>query len=92
MESESGSPEVAVGAASEVMAGHGRRLSPGGISIDLDAFERCARAKVRVITTVPAIALPRIGGLRHAFTVRSTHSEIVDPFRSGLEGDAICAP
>lgn len=91
VESDSGSPDAAVQAATDVMTGLGRSTS-GDVSVDLDSFERCARVRVRVISTVPAIALPRIGGLRHAFVVRSTHSEIVDPFRSGLEGDAICAP
>ena len=38
---------------------------------------------------VPALSLPFIGGYGRApFRVRSAHSEIVDPFRSGVPGEA----
>ena len=77
-----------------VVTGANRRLdsvtfvaepaSPGG-------YVRCARIRVRVSARVPSIALPHIGGLRHPFTVSSTHSELIDPFRSGLDGVGVCA-
>jgi hypothetical protein len=38
---------------------------------------------------VPALSLPLIGGWGNGpFTVRSTASELVDPFRAGLDGAA----
>jgi hypothetical protein len=38
---------------------------------------------------VPALSLPFIGGYGRApFDVRSSHSELVDPFRAGLSGSA----
>ena len=37
---------------------------------------------------MPALTLPWIGGYGHGFTVTSTHSELVDPFRNGVPGSA----
>jgi hypothetical protein len=52
-------------------------------------LERCARATFVVSYEIPAISIPFVGGFGGApFRVRSTHSELVDPFRSGLPGDA----
>lgn len=52
-------------------------------------LERCARVTFEAVYEVPALSLPFIGGYGKApFQVRSTHSELVDPFRGGLEGDA----
>lgn len=71
-------------AAAATMTGHGRDATVmTGPMID-GAFARCARITATVGYTVPAIALPWIGGLADT-TVTGTHSEIVDPYRSGLE-------
>jgi hypothetical protein len=52
-------------------------------------LERCARVTFEAIYEVPALTLPFIGGYGQApFRVRSTHSELVDPFRGGLDGSA----
>lgn len=72
------------------IAGHGRdptraSIRPRG-SFDL---ARCQRAVFEATYVVPALSLPLIGGYGRApFLVRSTHSELVDPFRNGLPGDA----
>jgi hypothetical protein len=56
-------------------------------------LERCDRATFEVSYSVPALSLPLIGGYgRSPFTVRSSHSEVVDPYRSGLPGDAGTCP
>ena len=60
-------------------------------AIDGGTYERCARVTIRITAKVASIALPHIGGLRSPFRVSSTHSELVDPFRSGLEGVGTCA-
>ena len=52
------------------------------------AFERCARATFRASYHVPALSLPLIGGYGRGFEVTSSHSELVDPFRDGVPGDA----
>jgi hypothetical protein len=50
---------------------------------------RCERVTFEAEYEVPALSLPFIGGYGRApFRVRSTHSEVVDPFRSGLVGSA----
>lgn len=50
---------------------------------------RCERATFEAVYEVPALSIPLIGGYGRApFRVRSTHSELVDPFRSGLPGQA----
>lgn len=77
-------------AALEVVAGHGR--DPGRATVRPstgDGLIRCARASFEVRYEVPALTLPFVGGYGpSAFVVRSSHSELVDPFRSGLRGVA----
>ncbi|HEY8526878.1 MAG TPA: hypothetical protein VIL48_18040 [Acidimicrobiales bacterium] len=52
------------------------------------AYVRCARATFTATYRVPALTLPWIGGYGSAFEVRSSHSELVDPFRDGVPGEA----
>lgn len=52
-------------------------------------FVRCSRVTATVSYRVPAVRLPWVGGLG-TLTARSTASEIVDPLRSGVEGEADC--
>jgi len=53
-------------------------------------FSRCSRVSITVTYSVPAIAIPFIGGFGNLKPVSSTHSELIDPFRSGLKGAATC--
>jgi hypothetical protein len=53
-------------------------------------FTRCRRIRVTIRTTVPAVRLPFVGGFGGPIDVVSTHSEIVDPTRSGVAGPAGC--
>ena len=48
------------------------------------------RVTVAVHHPVPAVRLPFIGGFGHAFDVVARQSEVVDPYRSGLPGEASC--
>lgn len=61
------------------------------VSGDGGARERCTRVTAEATYRVPAITVPWVGGFGRGFTVRARHSEIVDPFRSGLSGSATCA-
>jgi hypothetical protein len=45
---------------------------------------RCGRVVVEVRYRVPALTLPFAGGFGDGITARSTHTEIVDPYRDGL--------
>lgn len=70
-------------AAAQTMTGHGRDAAAMTGPVLRGAFIRCARVTATVGYTVPAIALPWIGGLGDT-TVNGTHTEVVDPYRSGL--------
>jgi Flp pilus assembly protein TadG len=62
------------------------RLVPGNGG----ASHRCTRVTAEATYRLPALTVPWVGGLGRGFTVRARHSEIVDPFRSGLSGTATC--
>ncbi|MGH9275058.1 MAG: hypothetical protein ACRDZU_10460 [Acidimicrobiales bacterium] len=70
--------------------GHGRDPSRAVIApVGAVALARCERATFEAVYEVPALSIPLIGGYGTApFRIRSTHSEIVDPFRNGLDGQA----
>lgn len=77
--------------AESTLADHGRTgpatvdvVPPGG------EVSRCDRISVTVGVTVPAIRLPFMDGFGDAFDVTATHSELVDPTRSHLAGEAVC--
>jgi hypothetical protein len=79
--------------AREAIAGHGR--DPGKLIVDPPdyhggQFQRCNLVTVRASYPVPFISLPVIGTRGEAFTVTSSHTEIVDPFRSGLGERIAC--
>jgi hypothetical protein len=77
-------------AARAAIDGHGRDPSRARVApVGTFGLERCERATFEAVYDVPALSIPLIGGFGTApFTVRSTHSEVVDPFRSGLDGQA----
>ena len=79
----------AVSAATEAFSAHG--LDPSlvtGVSIT-GSLDRCARVRTEVTYRVPGLVLPWIDGIA-AVDVRADHSEIVDPLRAGLDGEASC--
>lgn len=53
-------------------------------------FHRCGRIVITYDYAVPAINLPGGFGWGSGFRVSASHSEIVDPFRNGLDGEAQC--
>ena len=53
------------------------------------SLQRCARVTFEATHRVPALRLPLLTNADPIF-VRSQHSEVVDPFRSGLTGRANC--
>ena len=70
--------------------GRGGERASVGEPVLAEPFGRCARVSITVTYEVPVIAIPFIGGFGSLEPVESTHSEIVDPFRDGLEGVASC--
>lgn len=67
-------------------------LDPGRLAFvgATGTFERCGRITVTYRYQVPALSLPGGVGWGSGFEVRASHSEIVDPYRAGLEGEARC--
>jgi len=77
-------PAVAQAAADEVVRAGGRDPGRLQLSSPPSAFARCRRVTFVAEYPVPAITLPWIGGFGHGFTARARHSELVDPYRSGV--------
>jgi hypothetical protein len=73
----------------DAIAGHGRDPSRATVQpVGGAELTRCSRVTFEAVYEVPALTLPFIGRYgRGPFTVRSTSSEIVDPFRDGLPGE-----
>jgi hypothetical protein len=79
-------------AARAALVSHGRngdRMSITGPA-NAFAFARCNHISFTVSYPVPALTLPFIGGLGSGFVVRSTQTEVVDPFRNDVPGEAVC--
>lgn len=73
------------------VAGLGRDPDRVATTVHLEGgWRRCARLTVQSRYTVAALTLPWIGGFGRGVTVDSVHSELVDPYRSGLTGEAQC--
>ena len=85
-------------AATEAITAHGRRAERTDVELTVSRTEanpegrptRCARAVAEVRYVLPLIAIPLLGQAGDGITVTSRHSEIVDPYRSGLPGTASC--
>jgi hypothetical protein len=79
-------------AARQAIEGHGR--DPDRMALDhTGTFARCVRVTFEARYPVPTISLPWIGGIGGSvITARGRHSEVVDPYRSGLPGRADCGP
>lgn len=89
-ESDGSAPaDEAIAAAHRTIAAHGR--SPERVSIDLGGAQwaRCAPVTATVRYHGSLTAIPLLDNLR-GFTVTAHHSEVVDPYRSGIPGDAQC--
>lgn len=75
-------------AGNEAMDAMGRTAREPLITLAGD-LQRCNRVTATVAYRIPALRLPWVGGLG-SFTARSTASEVVDPLRSGVAGEATC--
>jgi hypothetical protein len=84
----------AVDAGLAAIAGHGRDPSRASVApVGPASLSRCARVTFEAEYEVPVLALPFIGGYGpEPFHVRSTHSELVDPFRNDVPGSADACP
>jgi hypothetical protein len=74
----------AVAAAHEALAGHGIDPARTTVTAERVGLARCQPVVYRVSTRVPVLVLPGIERRRTGFTVSARHTEVVDPYRSGL--------
>lgn len=76
-------------AADQAMVDSGRStarmtlLMAGGLT-------RCTRVTAVVRYRVPVVRVPLLGGFGAGFVATAEHAELVDPYRSGLPGQALC--
>lgn len=81
---------MARAAAVRAMIGQGRDAARMTLLVSGD-LTRCSRVVAEVRYRVPLIVVPMLGGLGSGFTAAARHSELVDPYRSGLPRMASCA-
>jgi len=77
-------------AAQATMAAYGRPEPAARAELSTGGFRRCERATWTVTYPVSVIVLPGVFGMREVYDVTASHSELVDPLRTGLEGEASC--
>jgi hypothetical protein len=78
---------AAVQAGEDTLQSLGRHDPADTVSLVSGTFVRCATVTFKVSVPEPLISLPWLGGHGPGFTATAMHSEVVDPFRSGLSGD-----
>jgi hypothetical protein len=78
-------------AALEAMQGHGRSAARTTIVLVAGSFTRCERVTFEVRYPVPMLTVPFLGAAGSGFVAKARHSEVVDPYRSGISGTAHCA-
>jgi len=77
-------------AARDAIAGYGRSPDRMVFVPEAAAFRRCAEVTMRVEYPVPLVVIPAIGRYGRGFTAVARHTEIVDPYRSGVPGRSVC--
>lgn len=72
-------------AAEEAITGHGRSVERMRLTWSDARLERCQPVTVTISYDLPLVAVPWIGAFgRGVLDVSARHTEIVDPFRTGL--------
>jgi hypothetical protein len=77
-------------AAGDAIAGYGRDPALMVFAPEEARLERCAAVTIRIEYPVPMITIPILGRYGDGFTVVGLHSEIVDPWRSGIPDRGTC--
>ncbi|HWW52223.1 MAG TPA: hypothetical protein VNY84_00530 [Acidimicrobiales bacterium] len=78
---------LAVAAGTDTLHSLGRRGSDLRVELVAGTFARCSTVTFRVSVPVPLLKLPWLGSHGTGFTAVASHTEIVDPYRSGVAGD-----
>jgi hypothetical protein len=77
-------------AADAALQGYGRNPGRARVTVISGSFARCGRITISVSYPAPLFYLPFLGRLGTSETVTADHSELVDPYRTGLPGTAEC--
>ncbi len=77
-------------AANGALSGYGRNPAQAEVQLVGGQRGRCQRITIAVRLRAPLLTLPFVGRLGEAEAVRADHSELVEPYRSGLPGAATC--
>jgi Flp pilus assembly protein TadG len=77
-------------AAARVIEGYGRDPSRMTVRRDSGTFGRCERVTLTVEYRATLGAVPLLGRTARTFVAAARHSELVDPYRSGVPGEAHC--
>ena len=92
-------PDAATGCAAaervatEAVDGHGRhgdRLTLEPHDCRELPFRRCAAVTMRASYPAPLLTVPLIGGFGDGLRVTSSHTELIDPYRSGPTASGTC--
>jgi len=78
-------------AAADALSGYGRDPAAARVTVSGLPWGRCTRVVITVSYPAPLVRLPFVGWVGTGEDVRAAHSELVDPYRSGLPGPATCA-
>jgi hypothetical protein len=77
-------------AAADALAGYSRDPDRMTVTHEGGAYGRCQRVTFHVEYRVTLGAVPIINRPALTFTTAARHSELVDPYRNGLPGEAHC--
>jgi hypothetical protein len=87
--SEDGAATAAIEAAMATIEGHGRDRTRADVRWETGpTWDRCARNTIVVEYRVPTLTVPFLGAFGGGvITTSGRHTEVVDPYRSGLAVD-----
>ncbi|HWC38431.1 MAG TPA: hypothetical protein VG476_07870 [Acidimicrobiales bacterium] len=92
VQTPAGSDPASTSRAAAVRAMQSQGRDPARMTVLVSGdLTRCSRVVAEVRYRVPLIVVPMLGGLGSGFTASAHHSELVDPYRTGLPRTANCA-
>lgn len=77
-------------AAQDAMAGMGRDARRVELVPEVVELRRCGTVTLRVEYPVPMLTVPVVGRFGRGFVATGRHTELIEPFRSGLPDRGTC--
>jgi hypothetical protein len=92
VQTAAGADPTTMARAAAVRAIRGQGRDPARMTLLVSGdLTRCSRVVAEVRYRVPLVVVPMLGNLGSGFTAAARHSELVDPYRTGLPRAASCA-